>query len=166
MRKRYKWTRILFKTVKKSCVFKAFLSTRNGHLKFVQFHRLLPMNRSRQRPSFNFSYLHGFQTYSYTERCFPDGSTSSIQTGILVWHMTIIFTFVFNFCHHLSTIPQLSQADACQLVDYSSLTFFLYCKRLSLYIKAYGKPLYREKTVFIKTHKTTINRPMDHTGET
>ena len=32
----------------------------------------------------------------------------------------------------------------------------LYCKRLSLYIKVYGKPLYREKTVFIKTHKTFI----------
>ena len=52
-----------------------------------------PMNRSRQRPSFNFSCLHGFQTYSNTERRFPDRSTSSIQTGILVWHMTIIFTF-------------------------------------------------------------------------
>ena len=32
----------------------------------------------------------------------------------------------------------------------------LYCKRSSLYIKVYGKPLYREKTVFIKTHKTFI----------
>ena len=29
-----------------------------------------------------------------------------------------------------------------------------------------GKPLYREKTVSIKTHKTAINRPVDHTGET
>ena len=29
-----------------------------------------------------------------------------------------------------------------------------------------GKPLYREKTVNIKTHKTAINRPVDHTGET
>ena len=28
-----------------------------------------------------------------------------------------------------------------------------------------GKPLYREKTVNIKTHKTAINRPVDHTGE-
>ena len=28
------------------------------------------------------------------------------------------------------------------------------------------KPLYREKTVYIKTHKTAINRPVDHTGET
>ena len=28
------------------------------------------------------------------------------------------------------------------------------------------KPLYREKTVHIKTHKTAINRPVDHTGET
>ena len=27
-------------------------------------------------------------------------------------------------------------------------------------------PLYREKTVYIKTHKTAINRPVDHTGET
>ena len=29
-----------------------------------------------------------------------------------------------------------------------------------------GKPLYREKTVYIKPHKTAINRPVDHTGET
>ena len=29
-----------------------------------------------------------------------------------------------------------------------------------------GLPLYREKTVYIKTHKTAINRPVDHTGET
>ena len=29
-----------------------------------------------------------------------------------------------------------------------------------------GKPLYREKTVNSTTHKTAINRPMDHTGET
>ena len=29
-----------------------------------------------------------------------------------------------------------------------------------------GKPLYREKTVYIKTHKTAINRPVGHTGET
>ena len=29
-----------------------------------------------------------------------------------------------------------------------------------------GKPLYREKTVYIKTHKTAINRPVDHTRET
>ena len=29
-----------------------------------------------------------------------------------------------------------------------------------------GKPLYREKTVYIKTHKTAINLPVDHTGET
>ena len=28
------------------------------------------------------------------------------------------------------------------------------------------KPLYREKTVDIKTNKTAINRPVDHTGET
>ena len=58
------------------------------------------------------------------------------------------------------------------------------CKRFSLYIKVFffpsvdqssrfagvpnlGKPLiYREKTVYIKTHKTAINRPVDHTGET
>ena len=25
---------------------------------------------------------------------------------------------------------------------------------------------FREKTVYIKTHKTAINRPVDHTGET
>lgn len=45
-------------------------------------------------------FLHprGFQTYSFTERRFPDLSTSSRQTGILVWHMTIIFTFVFYYC--------------------------------------------------------------------
>ena len=29
-----------------------------------------------------------------------------------------------------------------------------------------GKPLYMEKTVYIKTHKTDINRSVDHTGET
>ena len=29
-----------------------------------------------------------------------------------------------------------------------------------------GKPLYREKTVYVKTHRTAINRPVDHTGET
>ena len=29
-----------------------------------------------------------------------------------------------------------------------------------------GKPLYAEKTVYIKTHKTAINRHVDHTGET
>ena len=29
-----------------------------------------------------------------------------------------------------------------------------------------GKPLYREKTVYIKTHKMAINWPVDHTGET
>ena len=28
------------------------------------------------------------------------------------------------------------------------------------------QPLYREKTVAIKTHKTAINQPVDHTGET
>ena len=33
----------------------------------------------------------------------------------------------------------------------------------SKYIKV---PLYFEKTVAIKTHKTAINRPVDHTGET
>ena len=27
-------------------------------------------------------------------------------------------------------------------------------------------PLYREKTVYTKTHETAINRPVDHTGET
>jgi len=29
-----------------------------------------------------------------------------------------------------------------------------------------GKPLYAEKTVYINTHKTAINRPVDYTGET
>ena len=28
-----------------------------------------------------------------------------------------------------------------------------------------GKPLYREKTVYINTHKTATNWPVDHTGE-
>ena len=28
------------------------------------------------------------------------------------------------------------------------------------------KPFFREKTVFIKTHKTAINLPVNHTGET
>ena len=46
------------------------------------------------------------------------------------------------------------------------------CKRFSLYIKVYpgvpnlGKLLYKEKTVYIKTHETAINRSVDHTGET
>lgn len=95
----------------------AFLSTWNGHLKFVQFYWLLPMNRSRRKLSFNFSCLHGFQTYSNTEYRFPDGLISSTPLGPsaptqygsvaptwchtnLVWHMTIIFTFFFNFCQH------------------------------------------------------------------
>ena len=29
-----------------------------------------------------------------------------------------------------------------------------------------GKPLCREKTVYIKTQKTAINQPVHHTGET
>ena len=29
-----------------------------------------------------------------------------------------------------------------------------------------GNPLYTEKTVYIKTLKTAINRPVDHAGET
>ena len=29
-----------------------------------------------------------------------------------------------------------------------------------------GKPLYREKTIYIKTSKTAINGPVDHPGET
>ena len=36
---------------------------------------------------------------------------------------------------------------------------------LWVFIKVY-KGLYREKTVYIKTPKTAINRPVDHTGET
>ena len=39
------------------------------------------------------------------------------------------------------------------------------CKRFSVYIKVYLNPLYRGKTVYRTTHKTAINRPMDHTGE-
>ena len=40
-------------------------------------------------------------------------------------------------------------------------------KNSLLYLKCViYKPLYREKTVYIKTHKTAINRPVDHTGET
>ena len=33
-------------------------------------------------------------------------------------------------------------------------------------ISFYGKPLYRKKPVYIKTHKTAINLPVDPTGET
>ena len=29
-----------------------------------------------------------------------------------------------------------------------------------------GKPLYREKAVYMKIHKWAINRPLDHTRET
>ena len=32
-------------------------------------------------------------------------------------------------------------------------------------VPSLGKPLYIEKTVYITTHKTAINRPMDHTGK-
>ena len=32
-------------------------------------------------------------------------------------------------------------------------------------VPSLGKPLYREKAVYIKTHKTATNRPVDHTGE-
>ena len=49
----------------------------------------------------------------------------------------------------------------------NSLPYLKCVLRLSCvvhYVK--GKPLYTEKTVYIKTHKTAINRPMDHTGET
>ena len=34
------------------------------------------------------------------------------------------------------------------------------------FISFYGKPLYRKKPVYIKTHKTAINLPVDPTGET
>ena len=40
----------------------------------------------------------------------------------------------------------------------------IYGRFMGFYVN--GKPLYREKTVYIKTHKTAINRPVDHTGET
>ena len=40
----------------------------------------------------------------------------------------------------------------------------IYGRFMGFYVD--GKPLYREKTVYIKTHKTAINRPVDHTGET
>ena len=44
---------------------------------------------------------------------------------------------------------------------------YLKCElRLSCVVHGPIKPLYREKTVYIKTHKTAINRPVDHTGET
>ena len=55
---------------------------------------------------------------------------------------------------------------------FASLPFYGFlCKRFSLYIKVYpgvpnlGKLLYTEKTVYIKTHETAINRSVDHTGE-
>ena len=56
---------------------------------------------------------------------------------------------------------------------FASLPFYGFlCKRFSLYIKVYpgvpnlGKLLYTEKTVYIKTHETAINRSVDRTGET
>ena len=33
-------------------------------------------------------------------------------------------------------------------------------------VSSLGKPLYREKTVYLKTHKTAINRPVNYTGKT
>ena len=35
-----------------------------------------------------------------------------------------------------------------------------------IYARFMGFYLYREKTIYIKTHKTAINRPVDDTGET
>ena len=60
----------------------------------------------------------------------------------------------------------------------NSLPYLKYALRLSCVVhgQIYGRfmgfymngfrPLFREKTVYIKTHKTAINLPVDHTGET
>ena len=42
----------------------------------------------------------------------------------------------------------------------------LYCKRFSLYIKGYSYIERKPFTVVSIIHKTAINRPIDHTGET
>ena len=41
----------------------------------------------------------------------------------------------------------------------------IYGRFMGFYMNGF-KPLYREKTVYIKTHKTAINLPVDHKGET
>ena len=41
----------------------------------------------------------------------------------------------------------------------------IYGRFMGFYMNGF-KPSYREKTVHIKTHKTAINLPVDHTGET
>ena len=46
----------------------------------------------------------------------------------------------------------------------NSLPYLKCVLRLSSVV--HGQSLYREKTVYIKTHKTAINRPVNHTGET
>ena len=52
----------------------------------------------------------------------------------------------------------------------NSLPYLKCVLRLSCVVRGliYGRFMgfYREKTVYIKTHKTAINRPVDHTGET
>ena len=35
---------------------------------------------------------------------------------------------------------------------------------LGFYVNGFSLSIY-EKTVYIKTHKTALNRPVDHTGE-
>ena len=52
------------------------------------------------------------------------------------------------------TVAQLYLENSIQTL----LNFFGSYKRLT--------PLYRGKTVYIKTHGTAINQPVDHTGET
>ena len=41
----------------------------------------------------------------------------------------------------------------------------IYGRFMDFYMNGFG-PLYREKPVYIKAHKTAINRPVNHTGET
>ena len=53
--------------------------------------------------------------------------------------------------------PQVAQARNMSIGEH---------RHCCVTFKIQGKPLYREKTVDIKTHKTAISLPVDHTGET
>ena len=66
------------------------------------------------------------------------------------------------------------RADLWPIYGFLCKRFSLYIEVLPLYIEKTVNiylyievsPLYIEKTIYAKTHKTAINRPVDHTGET
>ena len=80
--------------------------------------------------------------------------TNSLLTGVLllscVVHGSIygrFMGFYVNGCSKYGRFPSVDQSS--RFAGVPNL----------------GKPLYREKTVYINIHKTATNRPMDHTGE-